>query len=125
MCKLLGIGTDLCEVSRIAKALENERFMTRVYTPDERAYIEGRGVGGAASAAAMFAAKEAVAKALGCGFSGGVFADQIEVTHDDLGAPGVRLSGAAGERLCSLGGARVMLSLSHEGDMALAFAVIE
>ena len=73
----------------------------------------------------MFAAKEAVAKALGTGMSGGVCFDQIEVTHDALGAPGVQLSGAARERLGAMGGGRVLLSLTHEGDMAAAFAVIE
>ena len=103
---LTGIGVDLCAVSRMERAIARAGFMDRVYT-------------------AMFAAKEAVAKALGTGMSGGVCFDQIEVTHDALGAPGVRLHGAAQERLLALGGGRVLLSLSHEGDMAIAFAVIE
>ena len=99
--------------------------MDRVYTEQERAALEQKGRGRAQSAAAMFAAKEAVAKALGTGMSGGVCFDQIEVTPDALGAPGVRHHGAAQERLLALGGGRVLLSLSHEGDMAIAFAVIE
>lgn len=122
---LAGIGVDLCAVSRMERALERPGFLTRVFTPQERAYLDEKGRGRAQSAAAMFAAKEAVAKALGTGMSGGVCFDRIEVTHDALGAPGVRLYGAAQERLVALGGGRVLLSLSHEGDMAIAFAVIE
>ena len=107
------------------RALEKPGFASRDFTEQERAYLDGKGLGRTQSAAAMFAAKEAVAKALGTGMSGGVCFDQIEVTHDALGAPGVRLHGAAQERLLALGGGRVLLSLSHEGDMAIAFAVIE
>ena len=107
------------------RAIARESFLARVYTEDERAYLDAKGKTRTQSAAAMFAAKEAVSKALGTGMSGGVCFDQIEVTHDALGAPGVRLHGAAQERLLALGGGRVLLSLSHEGDMAIAFAVIE
>ena len=92
---LTGIGVDLCAVSRMERAIARAGFMDRVYTEQERAALEQKGRGRAQSAAAMFAAKEAVAKALGTGMSGGVCFDQIEVTHDALGAPGVRLHGAA------------------------------
>ena len=123
MREVIGVGTDLCAVSRIARAMEKERFMARVFTEGERAYVASRGAGAARSAAAMFAAKEAVAKALGTGFSGGVAPGQIEVTHEPGGAPGIALSGAALERLGEMGGDRVLISLTHEGDMAAAFAV--
>lgn len=122
---IVGIGTDMCAVSRIARAIEKEHFYMRVYLEGERAYLETKGRGKAESAAAMFAAKEAVAKALGTGFARGVAADLIEVTHDGSGAPGVVLHAGAKERLDAIGGRRVHLSLSHEGDMAIAFAVIE
>ena len=122
---IVGIGTDLCAVSRIEKAIEKEHFYVRVYLEGERAYLETKGKGKAQSAAAMFAAKEAVAKALGTGFAKGVAADLIEVTHDESGAPGICLHGTAAQRMEEMGGSRVLLSLSHEGDMAMAFAVIE
>ena len=122
---MVGIGIDLCAVSRMERAVARAGFEARVFTQAERGYLDRKGKGRAQSAAAMFAAKEAVSKALGTGMSGGVCFDQIEVTHDALGAPGVRLSGAARERLDALGGGRVLLSLTHEGDMAAAFAVIE
>lgn len=73
----------------------------------------------------MFAAKEAVAKALGTGFAQGIMPEQIEVTHADSGQPGARLTGAAQARLEQMGGGRILLSLSHEGDTAIAFALIQ
>lgn len=124
MPELLGVGVDLCGVARIERAIEKEHFYERVFTPAERAYLNQKGKGRAQSAAAMFAAKEAVAKALGTGFSGGVMPWNISVVHNEKGAPGAELSGAAKERLEQMGGAGVRISLSHEGDSAIAFAVI-
>lgn len=124
MPELLGVGVDLCGVARIERAIEKAHFYERVFTPAERAYLNQKGKGRAQSAAAMFAAKEAVAKALGTGFSGGVMPWNISVVHDEKGAPGAELSGAAKERLEQIGGAGVRISLSHEGDSAIAFAVI-
>lgn len=124
MPELLGVGVDLCGIARIERAIEKEHFYERVFTPEERAYLDQKGKSRAQSAAAMFAAKEAVAKALGTGFSGGVMPWNISVVHDEKGAPGAELSGAAKERLEQMGGASVRISLSHEWDSAIAFAVI-
>lgn len=124
MPELLGVGVDLCGIARIERAIEKEHFYERVFTPEERAYLNQKGKGRAQSAAAMFAAKEAVAKALGTGFSGGVMPWNISVVHDEKGAPAAELTGAAKERLEQIGGAGVQISLSHEGDSAIAFAVI-
>lgn len=124
MPELLGVGVDLCGVARIERAIEKEYFYERVFTPEERAYLNQKGKGRAQSAAAMFAAKEAVAKALGTGFSGGVMPWNISVVHNEKGAPAAELTGAAKERLEQIGGAGVQISLSHEGDSAIAFAVI-
>ena len=125
MSKMIGIGTDICAVSRIEKAIQKEHFYERVFLEEERAYLEKKENARAQSAAAMFAAKEAVAKALGTGFIRGIMPWTIEVTHDENGKPGVVLHGAAKEKLESIGGERIFLSLTHEGDMAMAFAVIE
>ena len=124
MPELLGVGVDLCGVARIERAIEKAHFYERVFTVEERAYLDKKGRGGAQSAAAMFAAKEAVAKALGTGFSGGVMPWNISVVHDEKGAPGAELTGAAKARMEQIGGRNVMLSLSHEGGSAIAFAVI-
>lgn len=125
MSKMIGIGTDICAVSRIEKAIQKEHFYERVFLEEERAYLEKKENARAQSAAAMFAAKEAVAKALGTGFIRGIMPWTIEVTHDENGKPGVVLHGAAKEKLESIGGERIFLSLTHEGDTAMAFAVIE
>ncbi|MFR8977842.1 MAG: 4'-phosphopantetheinyl transferase superfamily protein [Christensenellales bacterium] len=70
---------------------EREAHFSPAFTENERAYLQGRGRAGQ-SAAAMFAAKEAVAKALGTGFAQGVMPWQIEVTHEQSGKPGVLLT---------------------------------
>ena len=124
MSEIIGIGTDLCAVSRMERAIQKQHFYERVFFDGERAYLDAKENARAQSAAAMFAAKEAVAKALGTGFIRGVMPWTIEVTHDAAGRPGVRLHGDALARLEALGGKAVHLSLSHEGDMATAFAVI-
>lgn len=122
---MIGIGVDACAIDRFARAIEKEHFLERVFSAQERAYMDAAGAGHAQSAAAMFAAKEAVAKALGTGFGDGVMPGQIEVTHAKNGAPGIRLSGRAKARLDEMGGGEVLLSLTHEGNLAMAFAVIK
>ena len=114
MPETLGIGVDLCAVSRIERAIQKAHFLNRVFTEAERAYLAG-----------IFAAKEALVKALGTGFAQGIMPEQIEVTHADSGQPGARLTGAAQARLEQMGGGRILLSLSHEGDTAIAFALIQ
>ena len=118
---ILGIGTDICEIARIAKAMENPRFLERWFTENERAYIADRN---AASAAGIFAAKEAIAKALGTGFSG-FGADKIEILHDAHGAPVCNLLAGAKARAEAIGAGSVMVSISHDGGMAIAFALIQ
>ena len=121
---VIGIGVDMCQISRMERSIQKQHFYERVFLEGERAYLERKEKSRVQSAAAMFAAKEAVAKALGTGFAQGVSAFVIEVTHDEFGAPGIVLHGGAKERLEQLGGTKVLLSLTHEGDMATAFAVI-
>ncbi len=118
---IIGLGCDLMDVARIEKALERARFAERCFTPRERERISARG---AQTAAGYFAAKEAVAKALGTGFTGFSLQD-ISIENDQLGKPACRLSGGALERLRALGGARVWVSISHAGGMAMAMAVAE
>ena len=117
-----GVGTDLCSIERIAKAMENPRFIERVCTPAERRRLENLCPERVRErAAGMFAAKEAVAKALGTGFSGFGFAD-VEILADESGKPLVRLHGGA-DKLAN--GASIHLSISHDAGLAMAFAVIE
>ena len=122
---VIGIGVDMCAISRMEKSIQKQHFYERVFLEGERVYLEQKEKSRAQSAAAMFAAKEAVSKALGTGFIRGIMPWTIEVTHEENGKPGIVLHGAAKERLESFGGETVHLTLTHEGDMAMAFAVIE
>jgi holo-[acyl-carrier protein] synthase len=123
---VLGIGTDLCAVSRLAaaRARHGQAFLDKVFTPAEQAECLSRGDPNA-SFAARWAAKEAVSKALGCGFGAELGLASVEVVTDPAsGAPSIRLD-ALGERtLRKRGGSRVLISLSHDGGMATAYAVI-
>ena len=119
---ILGVGTDLCQIERIGRALENPRFLNRIYTFAEQTRLEGLCAERRHErAAGMFAAKEAIAKALGTGFTGFGFAD-VEILSNEKGKPVVQLHGSAAELA---GNASIHLSISHDGGMAIAFAVIE
>lgn len=121
---ILGIGSDIIHVPRVAHAIMNERFIERVYTARERAYAERRGRGRAASLAARFAGKEAVLKAFGTGLREGRMTD-VEILPDALGAPVVHLDGYFAARAVQMGVKNVWITLSHERDYALAYCVLE
>jgi holo-[acyl-carrier protein] synthase len=119
-------GVDLVHVPRLRAAMEGQtRFEEEVFTEGERAYCRGR-ADPYPHFAARFAAKEAVLKALGRGLFGeGVDRSlrEIEVVRDGGGPPAVRLSGAVLARATRLGLGPASLSLSHDGDTALASVV--
>ena len=127
---ILGIGTDLAHIDRIAAALaRSQRFAARVFTPAEQALAEARPALRAATLAKRWAAKEACAKALGTGFRGGMAFTDIEVVNNALGAPALVLHGVAAARLAALTPAgheaRLHLSLCDDIPFAQAFVVIE
>lgn len=119
-----GIGTDIVEVARIAKDIENPRFIRRVYTEAEQAYCEKRGAQKQESYAARYCAKEAVLKAFGTGLRGGRLTD-VEVCNDALGAPYVKLSGYFAELAHKKHIQNVWISLSHSKEYAVAQCVME
>ena len=122
---IIADGCDLIEIERIAKALQRENFCTRIYTAAELSYAESKkNQRKAASLAAVFAAKEAVAKALGVGL-GQIGWREIEVRHDDLGKPFVALSGRARALAEERGVKNIHLSLSHSREYALAMVILE
>jgi holo-[acyl-carrier protein] synthase len=123
---IAGVGVDVVSVARVRRLLDEqgERFVTRVFTPDERAYCEARAEP-ARHFAARLAAKEAVMKVLGSGTAAGFGWTAIEVAGGGDERPDVRLHESALALAERLGLVRVHLSLSHDGDMALAFAVGE
>ncbi len=116
----LSTGVDIIEIPRIARALEQygQRFLRRIYTPEEIDYCRGR----APNLAARFAAKEAAMKALGTGVRGVSWKD-IEVARHSRGAPYLRLYGRAEARSQRLGVQEISISLSHSREYAVAFVV--
>jgi len=123
---VIGVGTDLIEIARIAQSVERygERFLRRVFTPREIEYCQ-RKKNAAESFAARFAAKEAGAKALGTGISRGVGWLELEVTRAPGERPTLQLTGRAAARARSLGVAHISLSLTHSRDQALAVVIME
>lgn len=121
---ILGAGIDIIEVERIGRAAQKEGFLGRIFTPGEQAFLAAR-KGSVQSMAGMFAAKEAVSKALGTGFSQGIRFLDIEICHRENGMPYAQLWGCAAAQLARMGGGRVHISISHVAAMAVAQAVIE
>lgn len=115
-----GIGTDIIEIKRIAAAIEKKGFTDKIFTKEEQRLYHGVNP---QTLAGNFAAKEAVAKALGTGFAGCSPAE-IEILRDKKGKPYVNLQGNARDILNSIGGT-VHISISHSMDNAIAFAVID
>lgn len=122
----LGIGTDIVAISRIASALERQgpKFAARILTTTEL-FLFQQNTQPARYLAKRFAAKEAVLKALGTGLAQGMRWQDIEISRNELGGPVVSLTGAAQARMHALGGQRMLLSLSDEQDLAIAFASLE
>ncbi len=122
---MLGIGTDIVAVARIEDLLRRhgDRFRRRVFRPGELAVADGRGPAGAAALAARWAAKEAFRKAVDRPRPGFGWRD-VEVVRRDDGRPRLRLHGEAAAAVAELGGRRVLVSLSHERDYAVAVVVI-
>tara|TARA_B110000503_G_scaffold127718_1_gene197766 strand:- start:2928 stop:3302 length:375 start_codon:yes stop_codon:yes gene_type:complete len=121
---VIAIGTDIVEIARIAEVLERqgERFIDRILTVSEKTlYNQSKSV---SFVAKRFAAKEAVAKALGTGIGRGVSFQDIVISNNAKGAPLVELSNGAADVMRELGGARMLLSLSDELHYALAYAVL-
>ena len=121
---VIGIGMDLIEIARVGRAMRNDRFLDRIYTGGERERIAAKGAAGIKTAAGYLAAKEAAAKALGTGFKDFMPWD-VEVVAEESGRPSIRLHRGAAARMEALGGARILLAITHDGDKASAFALIE
>lgn len=121
---IVGIGCDIIEIERIARAIKSESFIRRVFSAEEAAYCQRRGQQAAASFAARFAAKEAVLKALGTGLREGSL-QEIAVDNDGLGKPLVQLSGHFAMLAKQLGVKNIQISLSHSRDFAVAYVIME
>jgi len=123
---IVGTGVDICEVPRIAQSIARfgDRFLQRVFTPEEIRYCQSK-KNSTERFAARFAAKEAAMKALGTGQRQGVIWKDIEVAHAPGGRPILRLSGTAAEIAQKLGVNRTSLSLTHSESTAMAMVIFE
>jgi holo-[acyl-carrier protein] synthase len=121
---VIGIGTDIVECLRVAKMIERhgELFLTRVFTPHEVEYCSARKAS-TQHYACRFAAKEAVLKALGTGWTRGVQWRDIEVRNDLGGKPSIALAGGAREMCEQLGITEMLISISHCRTHATAYAL--
>ncbi|MDP4088998.1 MAG: holo-ACP synthase [Bacillota bacterium] len=119
-----GVGVDIVEIDRIDEAIKrNESFVEKAFCDGEFNYMKGKR-SMLQHAAGMFAAKEAVSKALGTGFRG-FFLRDVEVRREDNGKPYVVLHNGARELAESFGDYTIHLSISHGRDNAVAYAVLE
>jgi len=123
---ILGIGIDLIEVPRFERALQRygERFINRLFTPDEVAYCQSK-ARAVEHFAARFSAKEAALKALGTGKSGGIRWRDVEVTRERGKPPQLQFHGQAERLFEFMGATQARVSLTHTGHTAAAYVIIE
>src|SRR5215471_15779323 len=114
---IVGIGVDLVDIARLEQALRRTPALA------ERLFTKGERAGPPASLAACFAAKEAVAKALGA--PAGLRWADVEVTHDGAGRPALAASGTVAEEAARRGVLRWHLSITHDGGVSVAMVVAE
>lgn len=123
---IVGIGIDLAEVDRIRSAIERhgQRFIDRIYTEKEIAYVE-RKANKYERYAARFAAKEAGMKAVGTGWKRGVRWRDFEVTNLPSGRPTLQLYGEAAKFAEQLGVRNIALSITHTAAEGMAIVILE
>jgi holo-[acyl-carrier protein] synthase len=123
---IVGTGVDLAEVPRIRASIERfgEKFIRRIYTPAEIAYVQ-RKANRFERFAARFAAKEAGMKAIGTGWRHGVTWQDFEVTNLPSGKPTLRFHGAAAAFAQKLGVRNVSLSITHTAELGMAHVILE
>jgi holo-[acyl-carrier protein] synthase len=123
---IVGTGIDLAEVPRIKASIEKfgTRFIERIYTPAEIAYVE-RKANRFERYAARFAAKEAGMKAIGTGWRHGVRWHDFEVTNLRSGKPTLRFHGVAAQFAEKLGVRNVSLSITHTAELGMAHVILE
>jgi holo-[acyl-carrier protein] synthase len=123
---IVGTGVDLAEVRRIAASIQRfgSRFVSRIFTPPEIAYVE-RKANRYERYAARFAAKEAGMKAIGTGWKRGVTWQDFEVVNLPSGKPTLRLHGVAANVARELGVRNIALSLTHTAEYGMAHVILE
>lgn len=122
--RIVSQGIDLVQCERIGRLLEDhgDRFLSRIFTAAERAYCMNCKMP-VVRLSGRFAGKEAILKALGTGWRGGLAWTDMEILPDGMGKPHVLLSGGCADLARSMGIAEVLISITHAGDYAIASAI--
>lgn len=119
---IIGVGTDVCSISRVERAVASPRFLKRIFTEEEMEYAQKK-ARPAASLAVAFAAREAFCKASGISMYDVAFGREVSVIRDESGRPSLVIS----QKIRTQIGRdfNAFLSVSHESDFAVAFVVLE
>ncbi len=123
---ILGLGVDLVDITNLQSSIDSQRdaFLSRVFTSDEQAYA-GQKADPYQVLGGRFAAKEACLKALGTGWTDEADWLDIEITNEPTGRPILTLKGAIAARSAAIGVKQSWLSISHEGQYAIAEVIFE
>ena len=125
---ILGTGVDIIELDRIERLIEGTSTLDRIFAEGEVDACRAEGFSSKRTVsrlAGLFAAKEAVMKALGTGWTRGVAFSDIRITHTPAGQPQAALFGKTAEIAASMGVERILVSISHCRTYAVAFALLE
>ena len=122
---ILGLGVDLCNINRMKKAVRSDYFVRRVFRPEEITYADGKGneLARAASYASAFAAREAFSKASGISMYKIAFSQSFCLERS-AGGPSILISDELDADFAE-GRKRTLVSLSHDGDYAVAVVIVE
>jgi holo-[acyl-carrier protein] synthase len=121
---IIGIGTDIVDIRRIKKIITSKnKFIEKIFSQEEMECLSSKIIC-EEYVAGRFAAKEAVAKALGTGFRNFKFND-IQIFNNSFGMPYVILKGNASSFLENKGKYEIFISISHEKEYAIAYAILE
>ena len=121
---IIGIGVDLCSISRIQNAMTSAHFRENVFSLEEIAYSESKGAKKFMSYAACFAAREAFIKAARLSLASVMFSRNFELLRNENGAPVISLTGELGA-IFPEEEYKIFVSISHEEDYSCAMVVIE
>jgi holo-[acyl-carrier protein] synthase len=125
---IIGVGIDIIEIDRVARLVEGEPFPEKIYSEEEVRACRAEGLEGrrrTSRFAGLFAAKEAVMKALGTGWADGVAWADISITPDPRGKPEAALKGKTAQIAAGRGVKRIHLSIAHDQTHAVAHALLE
>jgi holo-[acyl-carrier protein] synthase len=125
---IIGTGVDIIEIARIARLVRRQPFPAKIYTQDEADACRAEGLSALrmdSRLAGLFAAKEAVMKALGTGWTRGAAFSEISISHTEAGQPQANLTGTTKAIAEKIGVEKIFLSISHTRDHAVAVVVLE